>query len=48
METDLLALLGFVLMPALIWWIEPLQGEALDATLAALEPAPKWSVALGA
>ncbi len=29
------------------WW-EPLQGEALDATLAALEPAPKWSVALGA
>jgi hypothetical protein len=29
------------------WW-EPLQGDALDATLATLEPAPKWSVALGA
>ena len=28
------------------WW-EPLQGDALDATLAALEPAPKWSVTLG-
>lgn len=29
------------------WWV-PLQGNALDATLAALEPAPKWSVAIGA
>ena len=29
------------------WW-EPLQGDALDVTLAALEPAPKWEVRLGA
>ena len=29
------------------WW-EPLQGDALDAILATLEPAPKWEVRLGA